>query len=184
MAELEVLVVGAGVTGLTTAVVLAEAGCRVTVWSAEPPERTTSAAAGALWGPYLTEPRDAIRRFSLTSLGALTDLAGVPGTGVSLVRGIEAGREPLDPPDWADLLPDFAFCAESELPDGFVAGWRFTAPLIDMPVYLAYLRKRLERAGSSVEIRRVDALSEAAVACPIVINCTGTVPETSPGIRP
>src|SRR4051794_14236828 len=124
----DVLVVGAGVAGLTTAVRLAESGHHVTVWTAEPAEHTTSSAAGAMWGPYLTEPRHLIKRFSLMSLEVFTQLAGDPATGVRLVRGVEAGREPVDPPDWADLLPDFALCKESDLPDGFVAGWRFTAP--------------------------------------------------------
>ncbi len=169
----DILVVGAGVTGLTTAVCLAEAGYHVTTWTAEPPERTTSAAAGAMWGPYLTEPRDLIRRFSLKSLEVFTSLASDPIAGVALVRGIEAGREPADPPDWADLLPDFSLCTEADLPDGFVAGWRFTAPIIDMPVYLSYLRKRLEAAGGSVHLHKINSLREAASTNPLVINCTG-----------
>ena len=45
-----VLVSGAGVSGLTTAICLAEAGQRVRVWTAEPPHQTTSAVAGAV-GP-------------------------------------------------------------------------------------------------------------------------------------
>ncbi|MFI6758825.1 FAD-dependent oxidoreductase [Micromonospora sp. NPDC050417] len=51
--RLDVLVVGAGVSGLTTAVCLAEAGFRVQMWSAESRRQTTSFAAGAMWGPYL-----------------------------------------------------------------------------------------------------------------------------------
>ena len=51
-----VLVVGAGVSGLTTAICLAEAGRGVRVWTAEPPQRTTSVVAGALWGPSFQEP--------------------------------------------------------------------------------------------------------------------------------
>ncbi|MEU8356271.1 FAD-dependent oxidoreductase [Nonomuraea sp. NPDC048882] len=50
-----VVVVGAGVSGLTTAVVLAEAGHNVHVITAELPG-VTSLAAGAMWGPYLVEP--------------------------------------------------------------------------------------------------------------------------------
>ncbi|HXD26929.1 MAG TPA: FAD-binding protein, partial [Propionibacteriaceae bacterium] len=40
-----VLVVGAGVSGLTTAICLAEVGRGVRVWAAEPPQRTTSVVA-------------------------------------------------------------------------------------------------------------------------------------------
>src|SRR5436309_2871906 len=54
-----VLVLGAGVIGLTTAVTLAEAGHRVTVVADEIPGRT-SLAAGASWGPYHVEPHDKV----------------------------------------------------------------------------------------------------------------------------
>jgi len=55
MADIDALVVGAGVSGLTTGVCLAEAGRRVRIRTAAPPAETTSAVAGALWEPYLVE---------------------------------------------------------------------------------------------------------------------------------
>ena len=48
--EPDVLVIGAGVSGLTTAVCLAEAGAAVKISAALPPDRTTSAVAGAIGG--------------------------------------------------------------------------------------------------------------------------------------
>jgi len=51
----DVLVVGAGVSGLTTAVCLAEAGRGVEIRADRLPPDTTSAVAGALWGPHLVE---------------------------------------------------------------------------------------------------------------------------------
>lgn len=169
----DALVIGAGVTGLTTAVCLSEAGFSVEVWTAEPPEATTSAAAGAMWGPYLTEPRDLIRQYSLTSLRVFTELAKETASGITLVSGIEAGRTLAEPPDWADMLPDFRLCTESELPDGFASGWRFTAPIVDMPAYLRYLQDRLVAADGSVHIRRVDSVNDATHDHDLVINCTG-----------
>ncbi|WP_422774205.1 FAD-dependent oxidoreductase [Plantactinospora sp. WMMC1484] len=44
--DLDALVIGAGVSGLTTAICLAESGRRVKIWAAELPEQTTSYAAG------------------------------------------------------------------------------------------------------------------------------------------
>ena len=51
----DVLVVGAGVSGLTTAVCLAEAGHGVEIRADRLPPDTTSAVAGALWGPHLVD---------------------------------------------------------------------------------------------------------------------------------
>lgn len=45
----DILVIRAGVSGLTTAICLAEAGSDVTVAAADLPLLTTSAAAGAVW---------------------------------------------------------------------------------------------------------------------------------------
>jgi len=164
---------GAGVSGLTTAICLAEAGMRVHIWTAEPPQQTTSVAAGAMWGPYLVEPIDRVRVWSTRTLEVLRQLVGDPATGVRLTSGIEASRTPVDPPDWADQLDGFRICQPEELPEGFATGWRFTAPLIDMPVYLDYLEGRLVAAGGTSEIRRISSLSEAADAAPVVVNCTG-----------
>ena len=53
MTHVDAVVVGAGVAGLTTAISLAEAGLATRVLTANPPSGTTSAAAGAIWGPVL-----------------------------------------------------------------------------------------------------------------------------------
>jgi D-amino-acid oxidase len=170
----DVVVVGAGVSGLTTAVRLAEAGPRVRLWAAEPPAATTSAAAGALWGPYLVEPLDRVRRWSAVTSQVLRGLADVPGTGVRITQGVEAARTLVRPPDWLPRLDGARECAETELPPGFVTGWWFAVPLVDMTTYLPYLRDRLSMAGTEIEIRRVTSFAEAAGAASVVINCTGT----------
>jgi D-amino-acid oxidase len=171
--DLDALVIGAGVSGLTTAVQLAEAGLRVRVWTADPPEATTSMAAGAMWGPYLVEPLDKVRLWSRHTLRELRRLAAAADTGVRLVPGIEASRTPVTPPEWGDQLDGFRMCGPSDLPDGFATGWRFIAPLVDMPTYLAYLKRRLTAAGGIIEIRRVNDLGEATEMAPVVANCTG-----------
>lgn len=168
----DVILIGAGVSGLTTAVGLAEAGNRVQVFTDQPPLATTSAAAGAMWGPYLVEPRDKVRQWAATTLAELRHLAGSPETGVRLVSGIEASRVPRDPPDWSTLLPDFTLCDAGELPPGFTTGWRATVPLIDMPVYLAYLSTRLRAAGGHITTRHVPSLYLHGEA-PVVVNCSG-----------
>ncbi|MDT3395795.1 FAD-dependent oxidoreductase [Streptomyces sp. B1866] len=180
-----VVVVGAGVAGLTAAVLLAESGWRVRVVAEEVPGRT-SLAAGAMWGPYLVEPKDKVDRWSRHSLEVFRELAGDPATGVRLVGGIEASRHAEAPPEWATALPGFRPCEGEELPVGFRSGYRFTVPLIDMPVYLGYLLRRLRAAGGRVERRRVGSLGEVGAAS-VIVNCAGLgarelVPDA--GLRP
>ncbi|WP_432184192.1 FAD-dependent oxidoreductase [Streptomyces tendae] len=166
-----VVVVGAGVAGLTSAVVLAETGVSVHVIAKEVPG-VTSLAAGAMWGPYLVEPKDKVDQWGQRSLEIFRRLAEDPATGVRLASGIEASRTAEVPPDWATTLPGFRPCRPAELPAGFSAGYRFTVPLIDMPTYLDYLLRRLDAAGGTVERRRLASLADAGSAT-VLVNCTG-----------
>jgi D-amino-acid oxidase len=170
----EVLVIGAGVCGLTTAICLAEAGLDVTIRAARLPPDTTSVAAGALWGPHLVENSERVTRWGLDTLDTLTGLAGQPHTGVHLGRGIEARHTPEAPPGWATGLPGFRVCEPAELPAGLVTGWQFRAPVVSMPVYLGYLLARFTGNGGQVQVGTVASLAEAAQAAPVVVNCPGT----------
>ncbi|MFD6294796.1 FAD-dependent oxidoreductase [Streptomyces sp. NPDC060235] len=179
----EVIVVGSGVVGLTTAVVLAEAGRRVRVWTREPAERTTSAVAGALWWPYRIEPKARARAWALTSLTVYEELAARPAeTGVRVVEGV-MGETRLDElGDWAARVPGLRTATAEEYPG--TALWA-RLPLIDMPVHLRLLQDRLLRAGGTIEEREVTDLSGVPAAT--VVNCTGLgarslVPD--PAVRP
>src|ERR687890_1281275 len=92
----EALVIGAGVTGLTAAIRLREAGTAADVVAREPPERTTSAVAAALWYPYRAYPRERVAAWSARGFEVLSELAGVAGAGVRMRWGTEhvaAGAE-------------------------------------------------------------------------------------------
>jgi D-amino-acid oxidase len=169
----DILVVGAGIVGLTTAVTLAEAGHQVRVLSAEPPQSTTSAAAGALWGPWLSEPRDRVTRWAADTLHALTDLADEPSAGVHMATGMDISTVDHTLPAWFDLLPDVRRSFPEELPDGYPHGIQYTAPLLDMPVHLAYLVARLRAAGTVIELGAVASVDLVADRAHVVVNCTG-----------
>lgn len=163
--------VGGGVVGLTTAVVLAERGRRVRVWTREPAERTTSAVAGALWWPYHIEPMASARAWALRSLEVYEELAERPEeTGVRLVEGVMGETDPADVEGWtADRLTGLRRATAREYAAG--RGVWVRLPLIDMAAHLPWLRERLLRAGGTLEERTVSDLAEAEA--PIVVNCTG-----------
>jgi D-amino-acid oxidase len=172
----DVLVIGAGVSGLTTAICLAEAGRRVTVAAADPPPRTTSAAAGAIWGPHLVGLDDRVDKWSLRTLATLTELAADPATGVRLATGTAATRGgQSDAVDWVAAMDGARPCAPAELPAGYAGGWRVSVPSVSMTVYLGYLVARLTRAGGEVRTADFGSLAEAAAwtTAPVIVNCTG-----------
>jgi D-amino-acid oxidase len=170
---MDVLVIGAGVCGLTTGICLAEAGLSVTIRTAAPPERTTSVAAGAVWGAVRVGPPERVLGWARTGLEVLSKLAAEPGTGVRIASGREVSRTPLEAYYWTQLLTDLRPCEPAELPDGFAYGFAYSAPLATMPVYLEYLRARFERAGGTVEVAAVPSLAALAGVAPVVVNCSG-----------
>jgi len=172
----DVLVIGAGVIGLTTAVCLAEAGVRTRVMSTDLPRQTTSAMAGAMWGPAFAEPAEQVLRWSRLSLTEFTALAHDPATGVRLTRGRMASRArlPLDDlPPQVTMVPGLVNCGRAELPSGFASGQWGRVPLIDMPRYLGYLTGRLTAAGGRLDIKSVSRLSETVDEAPVLVNCSG-----------
>ena len=179
--EHEVHVLGAGVIGLTTAITLAEAGARVSVRTARLPGSTTSVAAGAVWGPVTCGPPERVRGWAATGLGVLRELESDPATGIRTRYGRELSRRAAKPPEWLNLVDDLEFCRQEELPDGFVSGWRYRAPVVSMPVYLDYLTARLERAGVKIVVNPVTSLAEVTSGtggAPVIVNCTGAAART------
>ncbi len=171
----DVLVIGAGVSGLTTAICLAEAGREVTVAAAERPPHITSAAAGAIWGPHLVETSERVARWGDATLARLTGLAADPETGVRLASGVAASASGSEPFEWIKAIEPAVPCDPADLPDGYAAGWRLTVPIVSMPVYLGYLLARLERAGAVLREAEFGSLGEAAAltGARVVVNCSG-----------
>jgi D-amino-acid oxidase len=130
-------------------------------------------AAGAVWGLVRVGPPDRVLAWGRTGLEVLSELAAEPGTGVRMASGKEVSRSPLEPPYWTELVPGLRLCEPSELPEGFAAGWHYTAPAATMPVYLGYLRARFEKAGGTLKLSRVGSLADVAGEAPVVVNCSG-----------
>jgi D-amino-acid oxidase len=172
----EIIVIGAGVSGLTSAVCLAEAGYAVQLWTAEMPLQTASAVSSFIWYPDYRAPLARTVPWSQTSLQKFCQLANNPRTGVTMAPTLIINAADLD----AMLQPGSELISRSRsLPNSepFLEpsrGFRSTTPLIEMQIYLMYLLSRLEAAGGEIEIRRVASLVEAAKNAPIVINCAGS----------
>jgi D-amino-acid oxidase len=166
------VVIGAGVSGLSSALRLAEAGAPVTIWARERPEATVSAVAAAVWYPYRVFPEDLVLGWARRSREVFEALAASsPEAGVAIREGVELFRSPRPDPWWRDAVRGFRRLSRPELPAAAAGGWRFEAPVIDMSRYLPFLEGALRARGVRIEVRAVGALEE--VDAPVVVNCTG-----------
>jgi D-amino-acid oxidase len=170
--EREVLVLGAGVVGLTSAICLAERGLQVRVCAAAPPQETTSRVASAIWASALSEPATDLRRWAGESLEEFRALADTPDAGVRLVLGTLASRRSAEPPS-PTRFPDVEISRIDRVPDGFLGAFAAELPLIDMPRYLGYLSARLADRGVPIDVSPVRMLADPAERATTIVNCTG-----------
>ena len=70
-------------------------------------------------------------------------------------------------------MPDLRRLLDEERPAGMADGWTFTAPVVDMPVYLAWLRARLAARGVDLVLSHVQTSTTSSRRSDVVINCTG-----------
>lgn len=163
------VVVGAGVIGLTCAVTLAEAGYDTQVFARDLPLETSSAAAGGLWLPSLQGASSEALRWAEISHTELCAATEVDASAVVLQPGTLLHRaETTLRPSWAARLP-VALEEVSRPRPGYGSGWDLTAPLVDLSRYLPWLQHRLAEAGGAVTRMPLSALPPRG----IVINATG-----------
>ena len=167
----EIIVIGSGVIGLSSARCLQDAGYNVRILTREMPLNTTSVAAGAVWSGSALEGRS--RDWAAASLRYFLPLTGQPGSGVTLQRMREVYAEALPNPWYADLLPAFSRVPARDLPAGLVDGYLMDVPMIAPPIYLQALHDQFLAAGGFIDERVVDSLDAVAAEADLLVNCSG-----------
>jgi D-amino-acid oxidase len=187
MSKNSVAIIGAGVSGLTCGVVLAERGCHTAIFAKETGQQTTSGAAAALWFPYDAEPADRVIPWALRTFRVLVDLARVPTSGVSFIELRQFSRAgEIQIPDWAiplgaqSVVRSFPSVMSSEVETSlavnsfFKSGFSLRVPLTDTTIYLDYLANRFFKAGGEIFTNvHLESLEEADQKFELVINCAG-----------
>ena len=179
----QVVVLGAGVVGLTAAHVLASRGAQVHVVASHGGLEGSSGAAGAVWFPYGPEfapQQERVNGWARETHRWLSGLArGDAAAGVDAVLPTWYSADSTERPVWADALPEeveFRWVELAGLPAVLRAcgqtvplgAWCFRAPVIHPPRHLAWLEGQLEQA---VVRRTVTSLDE--LDADVVVNCTG-----------
>ena len=196
------LVIGAGVSGLTSALCLARKGFGVTVIADRFAPRVTSVVAGALWEwppAVCGHHRDPIslgrsKAWSATSYEIFTNLAGDPAAGVFLrpvnfyFKGPidEDGREREKMAELQGTVRQFrhdaALIATHGINPtlGLQDAYTYLAPMVDTDVYMRWLEAEVRSAGCRVVERKLEGLlREQAESLArqyrvdAIVNCSG-----------
>lgn len=166
------LVVGAGVSGLSSAIRLLEHGFDVTIRAKARTPNTTSDVAAAYYYPFRAEPKERVVGWSKASLAEFRRIArDAPEAGVYAAEMLHVYPTMLDAPWWADLAPGWRNARVDELPPGYACG--FVAPtfIVEMPRYMPWLEARAQKLGARFEQGQVADVR--ALDASLVVNCTG-----------
>lgn len=171
---MRVIVLGAGVAGLTTAVSLLDAGCDVKVVADATVEATTSYLAAGVWFPTHVGPPDKVAVWGRRTAEVLAAQARDAVPGAVMRESLALYRQPPGRPDWTASVARVREASAAELPAGYSCGLRFAAPQAEMPLYLPWLMQQVRDRGGEIAVQHVTGLADLAGAgVDALVNCPG-----------
>ncbi|PBK94623.1 nucleotide-binding domain-containing protein [Armillaria gallica] len=177
--EKEIVVIGAGVIGLTTALRIQETGkYHVAVIAETLPSdpltiRYTSQWAGAIHSgssqAYVDEAHPKQSEIDNETFKIMWDLSAPGSEAESCFKRLTKKSyydESRPKPHLLESMPDFRYTDPGELPEGFVEGVSFSTFSIDVPIYLNYLLSRFLAHGGAIvrgQVQHVSQVMEGGV---------------------
>lgn len=167
---MHVTVVGAGVSGLTTAAALVEAGWSVDIVARERHPDTVSVVAAAIWTTTTAEPQVRVRQWALTTRERFATIAADSSSGIAPLMQREFER--VDPgPLWWESTPFVRRLGDHELPPEYAAGFEIDGFIVEPPIYLDWLTSRLVDQGVTITTNAVTSLED--LEADVTVNCAG-----------
>ena len=171
--ERRIIVIGAGVVGLSTAIRLLRSGYSVDIIAREFPPDTTSNVAAAFWFPYRVGPEDRATVWAKSTYRELEKLSRAAETGVRPAAMRQVFKSKTPDPWFRDILTGYSKCEPKDIPKGFVDGFEIDTYLIETPKYMNYLLQTCEALGANRRQETVQSIDLLVGSYDLVINCTG-----------
>lgn len=174
----DIFIVGAGISGLSVATVLTEAGYKVKIISSSFSPNITSDRAAAFWFPYHISHQKKCISWCQESYQMYEQLSHFPSSGISMVKLIKVLRNGVEEeePVWKQFMPAGS-CKEMEkkdYPEGdYIICYEIIVPLIETQIFLPYLKNKLMENGVVFEELKITNLEKLAAESRILVNCTG-----------
>lgn len=174
----KVSIVGAGVIGLSTAILAQEKGYAVTIVTADDPLKTTSIKAAASFKPSEVVYNALAHKFIFPSFERFQHVKKAVGsaTGVWLHTLWEVFSNNRKEERYLSVMRDVQMVKRPKVPGGYESGWKYTTFFIDTSVYIPWLINQFSANGGSIQKLRSpfsDMTELTRLPSDIIINCTG-----------
>ncbi|MBV9963553.1 MAG: FAD-dependent oxidoreductase [Parafilimonas sp.] len=171
----KIAIIGAGISGLSSAYLLSEKNYDITVLAKSFSPNITSNRAAAFWFPYHIRNDKRGINWAKTSYTFYEKLAENASTGISIKTLTKVLREGVEEeePIWIDFLPK-ATCKiipKKDLQPGFKKAYEVLVPLIETQIFLPYLRQFLTNKNIVFKERVIDNFNQLS-SFDIIINCS------------
>jgi D-amino-acid oxidase len=171
----KIAVIGSGISGLSTAYTLTEAGYVVDIIASQFPPDTTSNKAAAFWFPYHVRNFERALLWAKKSYHVYSEMAKIEGTGISIKQLIKVIKNP-DEEDisWMQFLPEGSYkkLSKDEVPKGFLFGYTIKVPLIETQIFLPWLMQKLRDRNVSFIKKELQSFTDLSKQYDWIINCT------------
>ncbi len=176
MDKKNIAVVGAGISGMSTAYLLMQKGHNVTLYAKAFSPEITSDKAAAFWFPYHIRNDDRGIGWCKISYDYYQQFAQQPATGISMKQLLKVLRTGVqeEEPIWIDFMPtgSYSTLPDDELKEGFSKVYNINVPLIETQIFLPWLQSHLEQNGVNFIQKEISSFDEIKEIHELVINCT------------
>jgi D-amino-acid oxidase len=171
----KIVVIGAGVIGITTAITLLEQNYKVTVISKDKPFATNSDIAVASWHPS-SNKRPLLQRLCIESLPVFDELSKVAGSGVSWISVVKYMKtyDSYKENPWMKLVKSKAeFSPSIVTSEVYPYRLMLRVPLADVNFYRPFLFRLFEKLGGKLEQVKIESFTDLTGSYDAIINCSG-----------
>lgn len=175
---MKISIVGGGVIGLSTGVLLLKEGHEVEIFAEHFSPKTNSDKACAIWYPIfsdITEERIPLyKEIVINTWNYFKELEPNKKFGIVLRQNHELfpTEEPL--PYYQEILPDFKVEYNPDFPNNLPYQWSFKTFIIEMQEYMPSLFELYKTLGGKVTNKIISSAEDfTQLETEVIFNCTG-----------
>ncbi len=171
-----IAIIGAGISGMSTAYLLADRSYHITIYAAAFSPDITSNKAAAFWFPYHIRNDKRGIEWCNTSYRYYQAFTKNNDTGISMCRLLKVLRKGMveEEPIWKEFMPAGSYkVMDKDATDPTLEKvYDINVPLIETQIFLPWLQQQLVQKGVKIIQKKIDDFNELTDQFEVVINCS------------